>query len=152
MNAEDIRLANELCQKKCQEGNSIGAQEIGLASLNASMRAETAAQLAELNEKLKIILNPPLMYDKVDIDPAEFHDLPNPRITVIEARATLRDQFAMAAMTGLLADPTSSGPEGCATAAYKYADAMLESRLVRNAKVDTAKQHAENPKSKTSGH
>jgi hypothetical protein len=42
--------------------------------------------------------------------------------------ATLRDQFAMAALTGLLSDPTSSGPEGCANAAYLYADKMMERR------------------------
>ena len=45
-----------------------------------------------------------------------------------ENQPSLRDQFAMAAMTGLLSDPTSSGPKGCATAAYLYADAMMEAR------------------------
>jgi hypothetical protein len=46
----------------------------------------------------------------------------------MEPRLTLRDQFAMAAMTGLLSDPSSSGPDGAAMVAYKYADAMLEAR------------------------
>ena len=88
-----------------------------------------AAQIASLNEKLNIVLNPPLMYDTSNIDPADWPDLPQSvQFTVREPRATLRDQFAMAALTGLLSDPTSSGPEGCATAAYLYADAMMERR------------------------
>ena len=58
MKAEDIRLANELCQKNCLETKTPSEQDAGLASLNASMLTEVAAQLAELNEKLKIILNP----------------------------------------------------------------------------------------------
>ena len=130
MKAEDIRLANELCQKKCLETKSVSEHEAGLASLNASMITEVAAQLAEMNEKLKIILNPPLGYDTSKIDPEQWIQWSDSQgiITVNEPRATLRDKFAMAAMTGLLADPTSSGPEGCATAAYLYADAMLEQR------------------------
>lgn len=43
--------------------------------------------------------------------------------------ASLRDQFAMAALAGLLADPSSGGPETTARAAYKYADAMLAERM-----------------------
>ena len=41
---------------------------------------ELAAQVAEVNDKLNIVLNPPIMYD----------------MTVMEPRMTLRDQFAMA--------------------------------------------------------
>lgn len=93
---------------------------------------ELAAQAAELNDKLKIILNPPLIYDTKTIDPSDMmgfsDDLPHPIFTMNEPRATLRDQFAMAALTGLLSDPTSSGPKGCAEAAYSYADAMMERR------------------------
>lgn len=45
------------------------------------------------------------------------------------ARAELRDRFAMAALTGLLAYPGGVGSHGqCAITAYKYADAMLEER------------------------
>lgn len=44
-------------------------------------------------------------------------------------RAELRDRFAMAALTGLLAYPGGVGSHGqCAITAYKYADAMLETR------------------------
>ena len=46
-----------------------------------------------------------------------------------QARAELRDGFAMAALTGLLAYPGGVGSHGqCAITAYKYADAMLEAR------------------------
>lgn len=41
----------------------------------------------------------------------------------------LRDQFAMAALTGILSDLDSSGSKDfIATRAYIYADAMLEAR------------------------
>lgn len=44
-------------------------------------------------------------------------------------RPTLRDQFAMAAMTGMLANPNNGGTyELLAEAAYGYADAMLAER------------------------
>lgn len=43
---------------------------------------------------------------------------------------TLRDRFAMAALTGLLADPSEDG-KGVATRAYGFADAMLEARKVQ---------------------
>jgi len=45
---------------------------------------------------------------------------------VLEDRVTIRDQFAMAALTGLIADDpiiASDVPE-----AYRYADAMMEAR------------------------
>ncbi len=73
---------------------------------------ELAAQVAEVNDKLNIVLNPPIMYD----------------MTVMEPRMTLRDQFAMAALSGLLSDPSSSGPDGAAMVAYKYADSMMKAR------------------------
>ena len=41
---------------------------------------------------------------------------------------TLRDRFAMAALTGLCADPNSSNEEQMATWCYDIADAMLASR------------------------
>ena len=130
MTAEEIRSLNHDCQKEINETKSDKEHRFGIDSLNVSMITEVAAQLAELNEKLKIILNPPLGYDTSKIDPEQWIQWSDSQgiITVNEPRATLRDKFAMAAMTGLLADPTSSGPEGCATAAYKYADAMLEQR------------------------
>ena len=43
--------------------------------------------------------------------------------------ATLRDQFAMAALPALIADPDSVDyPIGHAKKAYEYADAMLKAR------------------------
>jgi hypothetical protein len=42
---------------------------------------------------------------------------------------TLRDEFAMAALTGMLADPGGSGPPSSwAAASYALADAMLKAR------------------------
>jgi hypothetical protein len=93
---------------------------------------ELAAQVAEANEKLNIILNPPLMYNTTKIDPAEFDKFPQGGIvTVLEPRATLRDQFAMAAMTGLLNQLNvfdGEVPEMAAKRAYEHADKMLEAR------------------------
>ena len=47
-----------------------------------------------------------------------------------QARAELRDRFAMAALTGLLADPESSmeSLDWIAKVAYEYADAMMKAR------------------------
>ena len=129
MKAEDIRTLNERMQEQILNSKTVEGQEAGFKSLLLSLLAELAAQGAESNENLRRVLNPPLMYDTSNIDPADWPDLSQPvHLIVREPRATLRDQFAMAAMTGLLSDPTSSGPKGCATAAYLYADAMLEAR------------------------
>ena len=47
----------------------------------------------------------------------------------VEEHATLRDQFAMAALTGLLSDPERDAePSEYAECAYEYADAMLKAR------------------------
>ena len=129
MKADDIRTLNERMQEQMLNSKSVEGQDAGFKSLLLSLLSEMAAQGAESNENLRRVLNPPLMYDTSNIDPADWADLPQPvHVTVREPRATLRDQFAMAALTGLLSDPTSSGPEGCATAAYLYADAMMEAR------------------------
>ena len=46
---------------------------------------------------------------------------------------TLRDQFAMAALPALIADPQSvAHPIGHARLAYEYADAMLSARGKKN--------------------
>ena len=48
-----------------------------------------------------------------------------------QARAELRDRFAMAALTGLLSYETAvlrGTPEGFAEHAYQFADAMLQAR------------------------
>ena len=56
----------------------------------------------------------------------------------LDARETLRDSFAAAALTGLLAWPgdeaggnqqTNNTPEGVADLSYLYADAMMARRL-----------------------
>jgi hypothetical protein len=51
------------------------------------------------------------------------------KITImpIEPNATIRDQFAMAALTGLLADPGVI-VKGTAELSYKIADEMLENQ------------------------
>lgn len=129
MKADDIRTLNERMQEQMLNSKSVEGHEAGFKSLLLSLLSEMAAQGAESNENLRRVLNPPLMYDTSNIDPVDWPDLPKPvQFTVREQRLTLRDEFAMAALTGLLSDPTSSGPEGCATAAYLYADAMMEAR------------------------
>lgn len=55
----------------------------------------------------------------------------NPSLESLVENTTLRDQFAMAALTGICAcGPTSSGSPNAfyADRAYKIADAMLEAR------------------------
>ena len=51
----------------------------------------------------------------------------------IDTRPTLRDQFAMAALTGIIASGVKSTPGGKVDAAYFYADLML---LVRDEEGD----------------
>jgi hypothetical protein len=47
----------------------------------------------------------------------------------MQGKPSLRDQYAMAAMAGLLADHTKDMYiKDCAESAYKYADAMMEAR------------------------
>lgn len=135
MKAEDIRKVNELCQKQAQDTDSIGAQEMGLRSLSCSLLTELAAQVAEVNEKLTTILKPPMFYDTANIDPAAFSDLPQPiTFTPSETRATLRDQFAMAAMQGLFSACQDEFwvdiqlGEKTTTQAYMWADKMMEER------------------------
>lgn len=129
MKADDIRLANELCQKKCMKTKSVSEHEAGLASLNASMLTEIAAQLAEANEYLKMYSNPPMIFEGTNINPADFSDLSQPiTFTPIGPRATLRDQFAMAAITGNWNDQKEETNAEYAAWAYKLADAMIEAR------------------------
>jgi hypothetical protein len=44
------------------------------------------------------------------------------------SQPSLRDQFAMAALTGLLANPDAAKYKDRAEVAYNYADAMMEAR------------------------
>ena len=46
--------------------------------------------------------------------------------------ATLRDQFAMAALTGIISQSLSAGQLSRAKLAYEYADAMMEERDAEN--------------------
>ena len=129
MNAQDIRSLNERMQEQMLNSKSVEGQDAGFKSLLLSLLSEMAAQGAESNENLRRILNPPLMYDTSNIDPADLDDLPQPvHFTVMEPRATLRDQFAMAAFTGLLSDPQVKAHETTAALAYKMADFMLNER------------------------
>ena len=57
-----------------------------------------------------------------DLQPGKIQFTPMPEM------ATLRDQFAMAALTGLLADPQVQAHDSTATLTYKIADWMLEAR------------------------
>jgi hypothetical protein len=92
MNAEGIRELNETMQKKMLETDSPAAWEGGVKSLQCSLLAEIAAQLAEANKYLKMYANPPMVFKGTNINPDEFHDFPQPiTFTPMEPRATLRD-------------------------------------------------------------
>lgn len=97
-------------------------------SLGVSFLAEIAAQVAEANEHLKCIAHPLIHVVKEEAKPEIVEFSYQGKIQIMETYATFRDQLAMAALSGMLADPTSSGPKTCARAAYEYADAMLEAR------------------------
>ena len=140
MKADDIRTLNERMQEQMLNSKSVEGQEAGFKSLLLSLLSEMAAQGAESNENLRRVLNPPLMYDTSNIDPADWADLPQPvHFTVREPRATLRDQFAMAAMAGnwlelVDGEQANGDPKGTMTGvdfakwAYNLADAMMEAR------------------------
>ena len=49
-------------------------------------------------------------------------------ISTREIGLDMRDQFAMAALTGLLANPDAAKYKDRAEVAYNYADAMLKAR------------------------
>ena len=54
----------------------------------------------------------------------------NPAIETVQVAITIRDQFAMAALTGMMASDVASGwtQETVSQDAYAIADAMLEAR------------------------
>ena len=140
MKADDIRTLNERAQEQLLNTKSVAEHEAGFKSLLLSLLSEMAAQGAESNENLKRVLNPPLMYDSSkmnEVDISLLPELPQPvQFTVIEPRATLRDQFAMAALSGYIAcDPSGTtywqtGPQmvDAATNAYVWANVMMEAR------------------------
>jgi hypothetical protein len=130
MNAQDIRTLNERMQEQMLNAQTVGEQEAGFKSLLLSLLSELAAQQAEANRKWDMILYPPLMveYNKSKIDPADWLDLPQPvHFTMTEPRATLRDQFAMAAMQGMAARGELCS-RSLANTAYVMADDMMEAR------------------------
>ena len=66
-----------------------------------------------------------LWYERKAIQDANGYQMP----AVLSEATTLRDQFAMAALPALIADPDSVAyPIGHAKQAYRYADAMLKAR------------------------
>ena len=116
MKAEDIRSLNERCQKFAGESTiSREQQDVGLKSIEVSMLTEIAAQLAEANESLKYIAHP-----LMEVQSAE----------QAAGEKTLRDEFAMAALQGLMMANYQDCPfpGGYAEEAYKVADSMLEAR------------------------
>jgi exonuclease III len=137
MNAQDIRTLNERMQEQMLNAQTVGEQEAGFKSLLLSLLSELAAQQAEANRKWDMILYPPLMveYNKSKIDPADWLDLPQPvHFTMTEPRATLRDQFAMAAMQGLFSASADEfwidllRKQNTTAQAYMWADKMMEER------------------------
>ena len=129
MKADDIRTLNERMQEQMLNSKSVEGQDAGFKSLLLSLLSEMAAQGAESNENLRRVLNPPLMYDTSNIDPSDWPDLPQPvHFTVREKRATLRDQFAMAAMQALLEGKSALDRNQLAIDAYFYAEGMMEAR------------------------
>lgn len=56
-----------------------------------------------------------------------FHDLEESGVARRKDSMTLRDQFAMAALTGIIVNDTNI-PEDASRYAYEMADAMLEAR------------------------
>lgn len=103
------------------------------AEIQVVISREIAAQLAEQNEKLDILLHPPIAFN-VDIGPNErmgFPDkLPQPIFMAMEPRKTLRDQFAMAALSIVATYELKNKENMDLTArdAYKMADALMEAR------------------------
>jgi hypothetical protein len=135
MNAKEIREKNASYGDGLKEAGNVDNGEFIIKAAALEMLVEVAAQLAEVKEFLKIYSNPPMVFKGTDIDPAALDDalqnLPQGILTVMEPRLTLRDQFAAAAMTGMLAyhgTNNSYTEERWAKHAYKQADAMLEAR------------------------
>ena len=65
-----------------------------------------------------------ILYDRKTIVNIEGHQLP----AMFSEATTLRDQFAMAALTGILSKHDNLLSERVAEIAFDYADAMLETR------------------------
>jgi hypothetical protein len=136
MNAKEIREKNASYGDGLKEAGNVDNGEFIIKAADLEMLVEVAAQLAEVKEFLKIYSNPPMVFKGTDIDPSSLDDalqnLPQGILTVMEPRLTLRDQFAMAALQGMLAsvDPQASVSVNHNTAkeAYLWADELMEAR------------------------
>ena len=116
MKSDDIRKANELCQKMAQETKDVSQHEAALESLKASMLTEVAAQLSEVAEHLKCIAHP-----LMEVESAE----------QAAGEKTLRDEFAMSALTAIITQGAMNVEMDVlpfVQDAYTIADAMLEAR------------------------
>ena len=51
------------------------------------------------------------------------------QLAMARQKKTLRDEFAMAALTGLIADPTGPNYSDVPEKAYRFADAMMKERM-----------------------
>jgi hypothetical protein len=128
MKADKIRELGKLFRER--NGKELETITDGSATTVALM--EIAAQLAEVKEFLEIYTNPPMVFGGTDIDPAALDDalqnLPQPILTAMEPRLTLRDRFAMAAMSGNWVESVDADYNSFAKWAYKIADDMMEAR------------------------
>ena len=70
MTHDEIRKLNEDCQKKALETETPAAQDAALRSLECSLLAEIAAQLAQLNAGLEEITS--FNGVKVQVEPGQY--------------------------------------------------------------------------------
>ena len=115
MKPEEIRKKSDEVNSALKTLSTIeqGAIIINAGALDALV--ELAAQVAEANESLKYIAHP-----LMEVQSAE----------QAAGEKTLRDEFAMAALQGLMMANYQDCPfpGGYAEEAYKVADSMLEAR------------------------
>ena len=112
MKAEDIRKIGLYNYDRGDGHNDTSA--LHLCDM-AELVREGVAQLSEANESLKCIAHPLIEVVNEEAKPQE--DV-----------KTLRDEFAMAAMAGMMADTNVQANKGVAATAYRVADMMLEAR------------------------
>ena len=143
MNAGEIRKKVEEVNAAIKEGGTPEAAVFLFQAALMEMVIEQTALLAEVSESIKRLAYPPLTVN-ADLNTADLSglDFQPGRVTVMETRATLRDQFSMAAMQSQITSETiresmfrhsSEHPQGtvweeASRRAYEIADAMLEAR------------------------
>jgi hypothetical protein len=132
MKAEEIRKHYKGLMSDASKGQTVEAQLGAVQAIQGGILCEIAAQVAEANEYLKRFANPPIAFnvdhDAVNLSGSEF--LPG-RITFTELRATLCDQFAIAALTAIIGRgdlDTEMNVSPYCRDAYTIADAMVEAR------------------------